>query len=226
MIESRGTAAVILAAGASTRMSGSSKLLLPFAHRTILETVVARARAAELAPLIAVVGSPYDAVWRTLRSTPVRPDRVVVNRRSAEGIAGSVAAGVEAAMAEEVDSVAVLLADEPGIGVDSIRRVIAGFRRSLRAAVRAQYADRPGHPVVLSRSVFELVLGLPRAANVLRELSRAEHEVGIVQLHALAPIDVDTAEDYERALNRLAPAPPEPAGMLPDAVAPPGFPHR
>jgi len=213
-------AAVILAGGASTRLGGSPKALLPYAGRTIVETVIAKASEAGLNPLVVVVGSDGDAVRDTLERSAVVPTQVVVNPFSAAGIAGSVAAGVRAAMTEDVDAVAVLLGDEPGIEVDSIHCVVGEWCRTRSAAIRALYEDRPGHPVILSRSVLALVASLPPSARVLSELARADREVGSVVLASPAPIDVDTAEDYERALKRLPQAPPVPAGTIPIAGEP------
>ena len=213
-------AAVILAGGASTRLGGSPKALLPYAGRTIIETVIAKAGEAGLSPLVVIVGGAGDAVRDTLERSASVPDQVVINPFSAEGIAGSVAAGVRAAMTEDVDAVAVLLGDEPGVEVDSIHYVVGEWCRMRSAAVRALYADRPGHPVVLSRSVLALVASLPPSASVLSELARADREVGTVVLASLAPIDVDTTEDYERALRRSRQAPPVPAGTLPGAAEP------
>lgn len=219
-------AAVILAAGASTRLGGSPKALLPFAGCTIIETVLAKARQAGLGPLVVVVGSDGDTVRATLNRSLKFRVRVVANPHFPQGIAGSVAAGVGAVATEDVEAVAVLLADEPGIEVDSIRHVVREWCQMRPAAIRAMYLDRPGHPVVLSRSVFALVTGLPPSARVLPALTRAGREVGTVTLASRAPIDVDTAEDYQLALRRSPQAPSVPAGTFPDAAAPREFPRR
>ena len=175
----------------------------------MIESVLSAARDAGLGPLIVVVGRGGDAVGERVEASALAPDTVVLNRRFAEGIGGSAAAGVGAAMTTDVDAAAILLADEPGVHVDAIRRVVEHWNRVRLPAVRAVYSDRPGHPVVLSRSVFGLVAGLPPSASVLAELVRADREVGSVMLTSTAPIDVDTAQDYERALRRSRPAPSE-----------------
>lgn len=214
------SAAVILAAGASTRFGGSPKALLPYDGRTIVGTVVAKAREAGLGPLVVVVGENGDSVREKLSRSVEVPDRVIVNPLSAEGIGGSVAVGVSAAMTEDVEAVSVLLGDEPGIEVDSIRCVVREWCRRRSPAMRARYADRPGHPVVLSRSVFPLVASLPPTGRVLAELANAGLKVGTVVLASRAPIDVDTAEDYERMLRLSPRAPSVPAGTLPTADEP------
>jgi len=219
-------AAVILAAGASTRLGGSPKVLLPFAGRTIVETVTAKAREAGLDPLIVVVGPDGGVVRDALVRSQSAPDRVILNPDSARGIAGSVASGVGAAMTEGVDAAAVLLADEPGVEVAAIGRVVEVWCRSRPPAVRAMYADRPGHPVVFARSVFALVAELPPAVGVLAELKRAGHDVGAVTVAADAPIDVDTPDDYQRALKRSLRVPSVPVEMTPGAGAPRESPHQ
>lgn len=219
-------AAVVLAAGASTRLNGTAKALLPFGGRTMVEAVLARAKSAGLGPLIAVVSDDATVLRRTLQTSDVAPDRLVVNGRAADGIGGSVSAGVEAAMELDVAAAAILLADEPDVGVESIRATVEGWSRLPSSVARAVYSDRPGHPVLLPRSVFRRVSGLPPSARVLPELRRSGIDVRAVSISGPAPIDVDTARDYVRALRRSRLARPAPDETTPAAAGLRGSPHR
>lgn len=219
-------AGLILAAGASSRLGGRSKTLLPYGTGTILRAVVERAGAAGLDPLVLVLRHDSHAfgVGPGRAFTPaVVP---VINPSPDSGIGGSVVTGVLELMGRDVDGAAVLLADEPDVEVRAIERVIEEWRRSGADVTRALYRDRPGHPVVFSRSTFALLSALPPTARVLSEVKRA----GLVLRHAHlefdAPDDIDTAVDYLRAITRSLQALPASAERSPTAAELHGSPRR
>lgn len=201
-VSAAGVAGVVLAAGASTRFAGRPKVLLPLGERTIVETVIATAKRACLDPLIVVARENDDALVRRLAASVPGPDYVVVNRRPAEGIGGSVRAGVVAASSAGANAVAILLGDEPGLKAEWIRRVVEEWGRDPSAVARADYSDRPGHPVVVPRSVFGRVGETAPSGRVLTELRKAGIAVRLVPIPERAPLDVDTARDYEELVGR------------------------
>ena len=87
--------AVILAAGAGTRLGGVAKALLEARDgRTFLATIVGTAREVGLVDAVVVVGPPYgDAVAAAARALGVR---VVTNPEPARGMSSSVALGFAA----------------------------------------------------------------------------------------------------------------------------------
>lgn len=198
-------AGIVLAAGASRRMEGALKLLLPYGRGTVLESVVEAALAAELDPVLVVVGHRAEEVRRALRG---RPLRVVENPDFRAGQGTSLAAAVRAlastvggrAGASAPLAVAVLLADEPGIRSGHIREVVEAWAESGLPAARARYRDRPGHPVVFARSLF------PRLARAAGEDAGSElldslgDRVRNVHIEGSAPVDVDTRASYREAL--------------------------
>ena len=83
-----------------------------------------------------------------------------------------------------------------------IREVAAAWRQAGVPVVRALYRDRPGHPVIVHRTLFPLL----RAAEGDRGLS-ALFEARAVDVHPVpvqreSPVDVDTPARYRRALGR------------------------
>ena len=99
-------AAVILAAGASTRF-GSPKQLARIGDRTMLGSVIDTAREANLAPILVVV-SP---------GIPLPPDVVpIVNAQPEAGLSRSLRMGI-AALSPDVDAAVILLGDQPTLPV-------------------------------------------------------------------------------------------------------------
>ena len=95
-------AAVVLAAGASTRF-GSPKQLARIGDRTMLASVIDIAREAELAPILVVIAP----------GIPVPPEVVpIVNAQPEAGLSRSLRMGI-AALPPDVDAAVILLGDQP-----------------------------------------------------------------------------------------------------------------
>ena len=73
----------------------------------------------------------------------------------AEGQSASLRAGV-AALAERVGAITITLGDQPAMTPAAIDAVV-GARDGESLAVRATWAGRPGHPVLLERALFAKV---------------------------------------------------------------------
>lgn len=144
-METDRVAAVILAAGASTRFS-SPKQLARFRGTTMLEHVVEVARMACLAPIIVVLPPHVTAPEGTLP---------IINSRPEEGLSRSLRLGV-AAVPAAADATVVLLGDQPTVAPQLVERLVDAARGA--RPVAATWADgRLGPPVLLRREAFELV---------------------------------------------------------------------
>src|SRR5437879_5028455 len=149
---------VVLAAGTSSRLGGPvPKQLLELDGRPLAQYALDAAAAAGLGPILLVLGHVADRIEAAV-SLPAGA-RVVVNPDFRSGQASSLRAGLDA-LPEEAEAVVVLLADQPGMRVESIRRVAEEFRRTGAAIVQARYRDGPGHPVLLGRAVWPLLRGV------------------------------------------------------------------
>jgi molybdenum cofactor cytidylyltransferase len=184
MYEPMRIAAVILAAGASTRF-GSPKQLVRIGDRTMLETVIQLARDAGLAPVIAVV-PPGLAV-----AADVVP---VVNTDPDAGLSRSLRLGIGAVPAE-LDAAVVLLGDQPTMRVATIRNVLAARGRNPVVAARAD--GRLAPPVLLMRAAFGLVEEASGDTGLGPVLVAHPELVTAVEVDAHVP-DVDTPADLAR----------------------------
>ena len=130
-------AAVVLAAGASSRF-GSPK------QTVLLEPVLQRVRqSAEIADVVVVLGAHQ-----------VETDARVVECPDWErGPGASLRCGL-AALGEEVEAAVVVLGDGPGIDPRAIDRVVAAWRSSAAARVGATYGGVRLHPLLLARRAW------------------------------------------------------------------------
>ena len=129
-------AAVVLAAGSSTRM-GSPKLLLPLAGKPIVQHVIDTALGAAVGEVVVVLGHDPEAVRGA-----VRPDerlRFAVNERSTEGQSTSLRTGLDA-VGPDAEAAVILLADQPSVSSAALDAVLRAATRALpedAAAVQA-----------------------------------------------------------------------------------------
>ena len=198
-------AGLILAAGASSRMPGGSKLVRRWRDGTVIGSVLDAARRAGLVP-IGVVVDPEDG-----QLLPHLGDSRILRIPHPEwrnGRASTLAAGL-AGLAAAADAAAtvVLLGDEPEIEAPVIRAVIAEWRRGGCGMVRARYRDRPGHPVLMAREVWSHALRLRGESSVWNRLEETGIPVAHVQVDRPAPIDVDDPASLAAARARLSAGP-------------------
>ena len=175
-------AAVVLAAGASTRF-GSPKQLARLGDRTMLESVIEVARAATLRPIVAVV-APGIAV-----PADVVP---VVNTHPAAGLSRSLRMGI-AALSEDVDAAVILLGDQPTLSANTVRAVM-GAAPGDRPVVAARADGRLGPPVLLMRGAFGLASGATGDEGLRSILIDHPELVTPVDIGEHVP-DVDTPAD-------------------------------
>lgn len=190
---------IVLAAGAATRM-GQQKLLLPFGGLTVVEQVVAQARGGGVSDLIVVTGADGDAVEHVLAPSGVTTVR---NPDFTRGMLSSVRAGLSAAP-RSWDAALLLLGDQPLVTSAIVRAVVSAHRQGADRIILPVYGGRRGHPMVLPRVFWPEALTRHDDAG-LRGLLRAHGdrvcEIAVDSADILT--DMDTPEDYRRALARL-----------------------
>ena len=200
--------AIVLAAGASTRL-GRPKQLLPLGDRPLLQHVVDAALASRLDEVVVVLGHGAQEVRAALRPAGSAPLRLVVNPDHARGQSGSLRLGLSSA-SPRAAAAAILLGDQPRVGADLIDRVAAAFLDGSHPAARPVYSGAagcviPGHPVFLARRIWPEVgnLGGDEGARVL--LSTRPEWLLQVPVEGEAPVDVDSWEDYRRVARAARP---------------------
>jgi molybdenum cofactor cytidylyltransferase len=194
-------AALLLAAGESSRMTGGHKLLRPIAGQALIRLPIHAALDAGLDPILVVVGHRSADIRETLSDLPVR---ILDNPDYRTGLASSLQVGLRALLGDAgVDAVVVLLADEPGMSSRNISRIVQEWRDSGAETVRAQYRDRPGHPVLIARAVLDGLEEMVGDRGLQDRLFGPERQALLIPLDEDAPIDVDTEEAYLAAVARL-----------------------
>jgi molybdenum cofactor cytidylyltransferase len=197
------TAAILLAAGESTRM-GTPKPLLPWGDVTLVEYQVRELAAAGLDDLVVVLGYAADEV----RSHLPPQARVAVNEAYREGRASSLRAGA-LALSDDADPILILNVDQPRPR-HVLRSLVAAHRDSGALITLPVSEGRRGHPPLLAGSLLPELRNASEEAQGLRGVIGA-HQETIAETDLSLPIvllDLNTRAEYRRALRRFGIAPP------------------
>jgi molybdenum cofactor cytidylyltransferase len=185
-------AAVVLAAGRSTRMGAINKLIADIGGKPLVRIVVERALASQASPVIVVTGHEKEKVEAALAGLPVR---FAHNRDYAEGLGSSLKAGI-AAVPKEADGAIVCLGDMPQVDAGLIDKLVTAFDPEKGALVVVPSIEgRRGNPVVWSRRFFSdlmAVQGDVGARHLIGSYAEAVAEVPVAGPGAVT--DVDTPE--------------------------------
>ncbi len=185
-------AAVVLAAGRSTRMGAVNKLIAEIGGKPLVRITAEQALASHASPVIVVTGHEKEKVAAALAGLPVR---MVHNPDYAEGLGSSLRTGI-AAVPAEADGAIVCLGDMPQVAAPLIDKLIDAFDPEKGALVVTPTVDgRRGNPVVWSRRFFRdlmAVQGDIGARNLIGSYAEAVVEVPVSGDGAL--VDVDTPE--------------------------------
>jgi molybdenum cofactor cytidylyltransferase len=188
--------AVVLAAGASTRM-GAQKLLLPLGGEPIVRRTVRQVADAGFEDVLVVVGCEHANVLAALDGLAIRHVR---NDLYESGFGSSFRAAVGALGDSEAAMFA--LADQPFVGTSEYQRVLEAYRHRPGGIVSVRYGDVTAPPHLFSSTYFPELAALEHGARPV--LQRHRDETTVLQFAADLLLDVDTPEDYERAKARLA----------------------
>ena len=186
---------VVLAAGASTRF-GSPKQLVRLNGRPLLHLAVSRAVEVAGQSVTVVLGANAAELAPLLRHTPAA---IVINRDWAEGMGSSVRSGV-ARVPATADGVMLMLADQPAVTAEDLRRLLAAWHRQPQCIVAAHYAGTAGVPAIFPREDFVALCALRGDAGARALLKRGGERVIRVPLQSAA-IDIDTPEDLLNLQN-------------------------
>jgi molybdenum cofactor cytidylyltransferase len=185
-------AAVVLAAGRSSRMGAANKLLtdvdgVPMVRRAVEAATASRAR-----PVIVVTGNEQGKVQAALRGCKAT---FVHNPRFSEGMSTSLQAGL-AALPANVDGALVCLGDMPLVAAATIDRLIAAFNPlEGRAICVPTWNGKRGNPVLWDRRFFAAMTDLAGdvgAKHLIGEHAELVAEVAMSDDAVLT--DIDTPE--------------------------------
>ena len=188
--------AVVLAAGASTRM-GTQKLLLPLAGEPLVRRTVASVCDATFDDVLVVVGSEHEQILRALEGLPIRH---AFNMDYASGMGSSFRVAV--ANLPDAEAALFALADQPFVAAAEYRRVLTAYREHHSPIVSVRYGDVMAPPHLFAREFFPELAVLEHGARPV--LLRHRDRTTVLTFPPDLLVDVDTPDDYEEVKKRLS----------------------
>ena len=188
----RQIAAIVLAAGRSTRMGGPNKLVAEIGGKPLVRIAVEEALASRAKPVIVVTGHERERVEAALAGLPVK---LAHNREFADGLATSVRTGI-ASVPAEADGAVICLGDMPQVDAALIERLIEAFDPEQGALGVVPTIDgKRGNPVLWSRRFFPDLMAIEGDIGARRLIGRYGEAVIEVPVTGKAAFtDIDTQE--------------------------------
>jgi molybdenum cofactor cytidylyltransferase len=174
-------AAVILSAGASSRM-GRPKALLPYREGTFLEHLIQVTRHPRIGVTRVVLGAGAEEIRAIAK---LDPSIVVLNSDWQQGQLSSIQAGLRSLEGFQTDGMVLCPVDHPLVSADLVRELVETFYAGTKPIVLPIYLGRRGHPAIFSSALYGELLAAPADKG-----ARA-----VVWAHAADILEVPTDEE-------------------------------
>lgn len=174
-------AAVILSAGASSRM-GRPKALLPYREGTFLEHLIEVTRHPRIGVTRVVLGAGAEVI-RTIAKLDL--SFVVLNTEWENGQLSSICAGLRSLEGIDTDGIILCPVDHPLVSARLVSDLVERFYEEKKAIVLPTYYSRRGHPVIFSKTLFGELLDAPADMGAR----------SVVWAHAADILEVPTDEE-------------------------------
>ena len=190
--------AILLAAGASTRLGRPKQLLRLSAlgGETLLDHAVALGRASGAAPIFVVLGAHAEQIQLECELLDCILAR---NEAWAEGMASSLRVGIAAVLENTpaASGALVMVCDQPGLSAQHLLSLLDAHREDVSRIVASRYAGRTGVPAIFPREIFPALLELQGdqgARTLLQQSGTVVHTIDFPE----GELDLDSLEDLRR----------------------------
>jgi molybdenum cofactor cytidylyltransferase len=193
-------AAIVLAAGRSTRMGGTNKLLAEIGGEAMVRRVVGAAVASKAKPVVVVTGHQEDDVRAVLAGLDIA---CVANPDYAAGLSTSLKMGIRSLPADCAGAL-ILLGDMPALMPVHIDRLIDALELQGGGTILVPaHAGIRGNPVLWPATYFPEMLTLQGDAGAKRLMLAHADQVREIDLGSAAVLtDVDTPEALAQARGK------------------------
>lgn len=183
-------AAIVLAAGRSTRMGDENKLLLTFNDKTMVNYVIEQLTESKVSDIYVVTGNEAEAVKKSITSDVI----FVHNIEFFQGLSTSVKAGL-GALPNEIDGVMICLGDMPYITSSNYNDLIAAFQDG--KIIVPTTNGKIGNPLIFAKRFFDDFDSLEGDRGARKLLKNYPEDIIEADLNTEAIFhDIDTPEEY------------------------------
>lgn len=194
-------AVLILAAGNSSRM-GVPKQLLKWKTSTLLQHAIDTVKQVDHDKAVLVLGAHFDDITSQMDTSGVT---VVYNEHWEKGLGNSISCGMNFIIESlsQIDSVLILLADQPLIDADFLNDMINTHHLYSDHIICTQYENhKKGVPALFNKTYFEELSQLNHDKGARELLNKQSRNILFLDGTALIS-DIDTMEQYETLYKRF-----------------------
>ena len=192
-------AAIILAAGSSSRM-GQSKQLISIAGETLLNKTINTVTQVGAVKTVVVIGANHQAIKPGSKSEVVE---FIYNQQWENGMGNSLKFGLNHVMTHfrEIEAALFLVCDQPLLDVQHLRKIVETFEQTKSPIVASFYSGKNGVPVLFHKSMFLELLNIDNQQGAKKIIELNSTLVKSVDFPNGA-FDLDTPEDLREFENR------------------------
>ncbi len=185
--------AIILAAGESRRM-GRLKPIIEIEGKTVLAHIEGALRNTDIDEIFIVVGFSAE----TIQQKSGINAQFVLNDNYQNGQFSSLQCGIRE-LPEDSSGVVVCLGDQPQIRAEWVTALINAFETSHADIIRPSFAEKSGHPILYSSSLYSKILDLPSTATAKELMQAFAASTVFVEIDSEGILyDADTPKDLQR----------------------------
>ncbi|MEM9001624.1 MAG: nucleotidyltransferase family protein [Bacteroidota bacterium] len=189
--------ALILAAGASTRMPEQCKQLLPWKETTLLGNAIKEAHKTTRSVYV-VLGANAQKIKATIPSDT----QILVNQNWQRGIGSSIAFGASHIMQNNthISGLLIMLADQPLIDAEYLKTIVTDFERAKARIVATAYGKKSGVPAIFHHLLLQELSQLENDFGAKNIIKDHQQQTLIISANG-KEIDIDTPKTYYELLQ-------------------------
>jgi molybdenum cofactor cytidylyltransferase len=182
---------------------GTPKLLLPWGRTSIVGHLVQQCQTLGVAQVAIVIASEAVELSGELDRLGFPHANRILNYMPERGMYGSVQCAASwSGWSERLTHWLILLGDQPHLQRSTLRQLIDFAAQNLQKVCQPLRESRWCHPVVLPKAIF---YQLPSSqASTLREFLLGRERAGFACPDPGLDKDIDTPEDYQKALQGIS----------------------
>src|SRR4051794_2898756 len=191
--------AIILAAGASTRL-GAPKQTILYEGKTLLQHAAEAAEGAGCQPIVIVLGAHANAI---LAHFPYKSAIIVQNDHWQHGMGTSIEVGIKALLQADstVTAAIIMVCDQPFADAALLLKLIEQYKQTGKGIAASKYANTEGVPALFDKRYFETLLQLNGEEGAKKIMLLHQEDVALVPFEK-GTVDIDTVKDVEEFKKR------------------------
>lgn len=191
-------AAVILAAGSSSRM-GQPKQMLDIHGEKLLIKTIRTVMDAGIPKIFVVLGAEEETHRDLIKNLPVE---IIHHTDWQRGMGSSLKVGVRQLIAEEpsTEMVLVSVCDQPLLSSQHLQVMITRYKETGKAIIASAYAGAPGVPALFHHSFFNKLIHIADDQGAKKIMLENAGDTSLVPFPG-GEVDLDTMEDYQSYLD-------------------------